>query len=64
MASDELRRRAAYYRNLARCCHKAVARLMLDQCAQSYEAEAAQEAARELRRRQISLALGRSQTAC
>ena len=58
MASDDLRRRAAYYRNLARRCHKAVARLMLDQCASSYEAEAAQEAARELRRRRIQIALG------
>ena len=53
MFSDDLRRRADYYRDLARRCHGAVARLMLDQCARSYEAEAAREAERELRRRKI-----------
>lgn len=50
MVSEDLRRRAAHYRGLARRCRQAVARLMLDQCARSYEAEAAREAERERRR--------------
>jgi len=53
MVSEDLRRRAAYYRDLAGRCHQAVARLMLDQCARSYEAEAAREASREMRRQRV-----------
>ena len=64
MISDDLRRRAAHYRTLARGCRQAVARLMLVQCAQSYEAEAAREAARESRRLRLSAAPARGPVRC
>jgi hypothetical protein len=50
MISDDLRRLASHYRALASECREAVARLLLDQCARSYEAEASRYARNEPRR--------------
>jgi len=64
MVSDDLRRRAARYGDLARGCEAAVAPLMLDQCARSYEADAGRQAIRALRRRRRAAAAASGRIPC